>query len=58
LPDGESERPAPRYSTHGRDDAAVAEEFVLDCRGSTLAEGERGLFVEAFEAVRQLEARQ
>jgi exonuclease SbcD len=58
LPDGEAQRPAPRYATHGRDDAAVAEEFVLDCRGSALADGERALFSEAFEAVRQLEARQ
>jgi exonuclease SbcD len=58
LPGGAQERPAPRYAAHGRDDAALAQEFVLDCRGSAPSDGERTLFSEAFEAVRQLEARQ
>ncbi len=58
LPDGEQLRPAPRGSAHGRDDATLAEDFVLDCRGSAPTDAERGLFAEAFEAVRQLEARQ
>jgi exonuclease SbcD len=57
LPDGADVRPAPRHPAHGRDDADLAEEFVLDCRGSAPSETERALFDEAFTAVRQLEAR-
>jgi exonuclease SbcD len=58
LPDGVEARPASRAAEHGRDDAVLAEEFVLDCRGSAPSEAERTLFSQAFEAVRQLEARQ
>jgi exonuclease SbcD len=58
LPDGAQARPEPRCAAHGRDDASVAEEFVLDCRGSAPTDAERALFSEAFVAVRELEARQ
>jgi exonuclease SbcD len=58
LPDGVETRPEPRFAAHGRDDAAVAGEFVLDCRGSAVNDAERELFAEAFTAVRQLEGRQ
>lgn len=58
LPGGAEVPPAPRYAAHGRDDAALAEEFLLDCRGSAPSDVERALFDEAFTAVRRLEARQ
>ena len=58
LPEGESARPEPRFAAPGRDDASIAEEFVLDCRGSSPTKTERALFDEAFVAVRELEARQ
>jgi exonuclease SbcD len=58
LPDGVEVRPASRAATSGRDDAGLAEDFVLDCRGSTSSGAERALFSQAFDAVRQLEARQ
>ncbi|HEY4022813.1 MAG TPA: exonuclease SbcCD subunit D [Pseudonocardiaceae bacterium] len=58
LPDGVEARPASRGAEHGRDDAVLAEEFVVDCRGSAPSATERALFSQAFEAVRQLEARQ
>lgn len=58
LPDGALARPEPRFAAHGRDDASVADEFVLDCRGSAPTDTERALFSEAFVAIRELEARQ
>ena len=58
LPAGAQARPEPRCAGHGRDDTSLAEEFVLDCRGSTPTDAERSLLSEAFVAVRELEARQ
>ncbi len=57
-PEGGADRPLPRYAKvgAGRGDAQVADDFVLDCRGSAPSTAERELLSEAFEAVRRVEA--
>jgi DNA repair protein SbcD/Mre11 len=45
-----------RARVAGRDDRAVAEEFVQHVRNAPVTDGERGLLTEAFEAVRSEEA--
>ncbi|WP_243789900.1 exonuclease SbcCD subunit D C-terminal domain-containing protein [Saccharopolyspora gloriosae] len=49
-----------RYSeaVRGRDDPAVAEGFVADCRGSEPTDGERALLAEALHAVQIAEVRE
>lgn len=49
-----------RYSeaVRGRDDTAVADGFVADCRGSEPTEGERALLAEALHAVQLAEVRE
>ncbi|HEX4221080.1 MAG TPA: exonuclease SbcCD subunit D [Pseudonocardiaceae bacterium] len=58
LPGGVQAQPQSRAAAPGRNDAVLAQDFVLDCRGSAPSAAERGLFSQAFDAVRQLEARQ